>query len=410
MIPPVNILISTDPPKHLRITQTMLEDLLWDPVMAAWVFFKIKLDAFQAVRLRIYWFTPDVEDHSGFTSGKTIVDWVWCNLSAVLLYDCHIGVIFQTFQIGKDNFWQYYKEFSTPLFRAQLGLMEEEVREKSQFKEPGCWKQHFKNRSMVAMPAPGFLQEARNLAGWRVNRLLIDEWTKIMMSAGGAEGIQKQLLGRVTRPCYNANHPVWCNNVVRSATAELGNHPGFRVHREYEREVKRGNPDYWTFGFSYENYSNLRCHTGKTFKDQYRDEKRLRTLKLSNTPEKFRAEGLGLWQKQSKGWYTSEMIEAGQALGRQRKLEPILSRATDPLGKDPEVRYFLGVDPAPSQGQRSDEGAIMVLRARPAPWRTPAISRAIGPRTSSMPGRSRAWMRKPGAGCCTKSTRTSGFR
>jgi len=235
----VNILISTDPPKHLRITQTLLEDLLWDPVMAAWVFFKIKLDAFQAVRLRIYWLTPDVEDHSGFTSGKTIVDWVWCNLSAVLLYDCHIGAIFQTFQIGKDNFWQYYKEFSTPLFRAQLGLMEEEVRDKSQFKEPGCWKQHFKNKSLVAMPAPGFLQEARNLAGWRVNRLLIDEWTKIMMSAGGAEGIQKQLLGRVTRPCYNANHPVWCNKVVRSATAELGNHPGFRVHREYEREEEK---------------------------------------------------------------------------------------------------------------------------------------------------------------------------
>jgi hypothetical protein len=89
----------------------------------------------------------------------------------------------------------------------------------------------------------------------------------------------------------------WCNKVVRSATAELGNHPGFRVHREYEREVKRGNPDYWTFGFSYKNYSNLRCHTGKRFKEQYRDEKRLRTLKLSNTPEKFHAEGLGLWQK-----------------------------------------------------------------------------------------------------------------
>lgn len=361
----MDIHVSTTP-RHLRITDTMLEDLLWDPVMAAWVFFKIKLDAFQRVRLKIYWFTPDVEDHSGFTSGKTLVDWIFANLSAVLEYDCHVGVIFQTFQIGKDNFWQYYRQFTTPLFRAQLGqFAEEQISDKSQFKEPGCWKQHFKNKSLVAMPAPGFLQEARNLAGWRVNRLIIDEWTKIMASAGGEEGITKQLLGRVTRACFNQHHPVRCNKIIRSATPELGAHPANRVVDEFEREMKRGNPDYFSFGFSFKDYSNLRCHTGKTFKEEYRDEKRLRTLKLSNAPEKYRAEGLGKRQKFSKDWYTQEMIDAAHELGKQRKLDPVLNRLMDPFGSVENCNYFLGIDPAPAQGQRSDAGALVALRARP---------------------------------------------
>ena len=42
-------------PPSLRITPTMWGDFLCDPVMAAEIIFGVRLDAFQALRLRYYW-------------------------------------------------------------------------------------------------------------------------------------------------------------------------------------------------------------------------------------------------------------------------------------------------------------------------------------------------------------------
>lgn len=351
----------------ITIEKRMLEDLLFDPVKAAWVFFRIRLDAFQQARLRVMWFTPDVEDSSGFSSGKTIVDWVVVNLSAVLIPNTHIGVFYQTFQTGKESFWQYYNQFSTDLFRAQLGRLDAEGEEqgKAQGKDPGCWKQYFRNGSVVAMPAPGFASEAKNMASLRFNRLLIDEWTKIMSSESGMAAVTKQLMGRVTRACFNQHHPVWSNKVWRTATAELGSHPAYQAHREFEREMRRGNPDFWSMRFCYKDYSNLPCHSGRSFKEEFRQEKRIKALKVANTPEKVRAEVLGIWSRCAKGWYSQMALDACQELGRRRGLDPVCSRVADPTAGE-NTRYFLGVDPAPSQGHDSDEGALAVLRARPA--------------------------------------------
>ncbi len=323
----MDIHVSTAP-KHLRVTQGMIEDLLWDPVMAAKVIMDEDLDAFQKVRLRYYWFIPDLEDSSGFSTGKTKVDWIYANLRAILLPDQHIGVIYQTFQIGKDTFWQYFNRCRAPIYRAQLGKMsiDNEEAGKANSREPSSWKQYYRNDSLLTMPAPNFLQDARNLASWRINTLLLEEWTKIVATS---EGIENQLLGRVTRPCYNQNHPVWANHITRTATAELGTHKGHRIHQGYVKRVKRGDPDCGYITYSYKDYSRRPCRTGKSFADEYRIEKTLKTMRASLTPEKWRAEGLGLWMRSASGWYPQAWIEAAIQLGRTRNLIPMVSRSSE---------------------------------------------------------------------------------
>jgi hypothetical protein len=367
----------------------MLEDLLYDPVMAVWVFFRVKPDAFQGARLRYYWFTRFTDDSSGYTSAKTICAWWAVNLAAVLIPNTQCMAIYQTFQRAKDNFWPYYSTFSTALWKAQLGRIEMgDEKNKAASKEAGCWKVSFKNGSRVDMPAPGFLTEGANMAGLRTNRLYIDEKNKIMSSEGGMAAITVQLLTRVTREEINQHHPVWCNKVLMTSTAELGDHPAAVLHAKHEKKALSGNPDYASFSFSYKDYSNLKSSTlhrdgavtgsrdgcatagiecfdgGKTFKERFRNEKQMQLVKENNTPEKAAAEGLGVWGKYSQKWYSLEMIQACRELGASRGLEPILSSADDPLrGVAIDIRYFLGLDPAPAQGQKSDDGTMMVLRA-----------------------------------------------
>lgn len=316
-------------PRHLRIPESVLEELVWDPVMAVWVFFKIRLDAFQSARLRLMWFSSDVEDSSGFSTGKTFVNWAVCQLRAILISDHRVLVIFPTFQTGKDQYWSYYASMRTPIFRAQLGRFTEDGDEKARagIRDPAAWKMHYRNGSLVNMPAPSVAQESRTLASLRCNTLLVDEHTKV--AAANADTF-KQLLGRATRECWNKHHPVWANKVIRTATAEGAQHPAYPSHLAIERRQRRGDPDVAAFAFSYKDYSDLpSAEPGKTFKEKYRDDKRIRALRDSLTPEAFLAEGLGMWGLRSKGWFSPESIEAAVALGAQRRVMVATSRAMD---------------------------------------------------------------------------------
>ena len=62
-------------------------------------------DGFQACRLRLLWWTPNVIDSSGFGTGKSLGIWVFFNLRAMIIGDQHLCIYYQTFQSAKDIFW-----------------------------------------------------------------------------------------------------------------------------------------------------------------------------------------------------------------------------------------------------------------------------------------------------------------
>ena len=85
-------------PRHLRITPTMVDDFLIDPVLGIYVLFGVKLDVFQAVATRITWWVPNVLDSSGFGTGKSFRLFLVSNLRALLMPGQQIVAYYQTFQ------------------------------------------------------------------------------------------------------------------------------------------------------------------------------------------------------------------------------------------------------------------------------------------------------------------------
>jgi hypothetical protein len=356
-------------PAHLKITQTMVEDFIIDPVLGVKVIFGYKMDAFQRARMKICWWTPRVMDSSGFSSAKTINMWFVSNLRALLLPDHVVGVYYPNFDSGKRIYWLYFREVAqhSKLYAAQCGKervdgidgKSNEVG-KAMDKGPSCYVFEYRNGSRIMMPAPGFMQGAKSQAGMRFNDLDVDEWTKI--EAGKGEGIDDQLVGRTTRACHNKLHPVFRNHHLFLATAEDTMHPAYPRYHKFLQEVKEGNPDYYVFSFCFKDYSNAPFDSTQTFKDRFREDQVIKDLRKKGRAG-FLQEALGVWSNNGRGWYTSETIRHCYEVGERNEAKVYLSRQEDPQGS--KAHYFVGVDPARSETKKADDGAIVTLRAVP---------------------------------------------
>lgn len=84
---------------------------------------------------------------------------------------------------------------------------------------------------------------------------------------------------------------------------------------------------------------------------------------MRKTRSGFLQEALGIWSTNGKGLYTGEMVQRCQALGVANLASIYCARAEDPEGE--KAHYFCGIDPAKSNEKKSDDGAIVVLRALP---------------------------------------------
>ena len=401
--------------RHLQVTPTMVDDFLCDPVMGAYVLLGIKLDVFQACRLRMLWWTPNVIDSSGFGTGKSLGIWIWMNLRAMIIGDQHLCIYYQTFQSAKDIFWPYYRSFDrrrAPIFDAQLGKLDAEgdTDGKDNTKGPACYKQYFKNESLVMAPAPNWFQDAKGQAGQTFNGVAVDEWTKVetMTKKTGrvtnekgdvVGGINQQIMGRVRRSSWNQFHPLWGNHMVFLATAESVQHPGYRRYKNFLTAIKQGDPDYGLFSASFKDFSNeseetnirieecdcvkqevisgqssvvcgicggarraLKSDVGKPIKEVVPNWKRIASMKAEFTRAHFLREVCGIWARETRGWYSDDALERCVATGLTNNLQPEIARSTIP-----DANYFLGYDPAAAAKKGSDDAGLVVLRARPRP-------------------------------------------
>jgi hypothetical protein len=335
-------------PRRLRVTDGDLERFLVDPVMGAELFFKVKMDAFQASALRTYWWVPDVIDSSGFGTGKSLRCWLFANLRAAIIPGQWIWVYYQTFESGKQIFWPYYEQFNArtaPLFAAQLGHVDAagDIDGKDNKKGPACYTQHFRNGSKTVMPAPGWFSSAKSQAGLTFNVAVIDEWTKVETMKPNENrdmvgGIDQQVVGRVRRQCFNQYHPLWSNHRLYTATAESRRHPAFKRYKMFEREVASGNPNYALISYNFKDFSSRPSHTGKPFKEQVPDWKTIRNHKNMYTRSHFLREDLGIWAEEMAGWYSEESLGIGLATGVAAGVEVELGRETEKLGpRSPEI-------------------------------------------------------------------------
>lgn len=322
----MNIHVSSIAP-HYRITDTMWQDFVWDPVLASKVLLGFNFDVFQRVRMKLYWYHQEVCDSSGFSSGKTIVDWAFCALRNMLFPNQHGAIYYYTFDQGKKTFWKYFKECKSKIFHAHLGELDEKGEEVGSGKKLGAsgYTAIYRTGGSLTMPAPSFSKDAATQAGTRYNFSIFEEWTHIDVAS---DGIDKQLIGRNTEASWNQSHPIWGNRLIFSATGKTRMHPAWKRYAGLKRRYDAGDPRVALIAFSYKDYSDyINPRTGNTFKKDYRNQAIIDATRSNLDKAEFLGEGLGIWSASGKGWFTEEALLQCVANGRARNLTPVISRA-----------------------------------------------------------------------------------
>lgn len=318
------------PPSGLEVPQEMWEALLCDPVMASWVIFGVSLDAFQAARLRYYWWCQNVIDSSGVGSGKTQVVFLFMCLRCILIPNQIAAIYYPTFATGQNEFWTYFSRYvlaQKGLFTSQLGNpLKVEVGEKiagdGTVHGPACYTAYFRNGNRLLMPAPSFMKDAVTQASLTVNTMVIEEWLQIDASS---DGINKQLIDRTRGDSWNQHHPVWGNHILYSGHAQTRLHPAAKRYNDHERYVNAGDPQFANISFSYKDYSNLRTPSGKTFKAERRFESTIKNKKNTSNKTDWLSQYLGIWGTSGEGWFTESALLQGVGMGKNMGLLPVMS-------------------------------------------------------------------------------------
>lgn len=325
----------------IELPARILKKLLLDPVMAAEVLMGWRLDVFQAAALRMDWWFPETIDSSGVSTGKTLRTFILLNLRCILMEN-HVAAFYMpSWQTAKDEFWAYFDKTckQSPIYVEQCLKSRNVVGE---LKEQGSWTWRFKNGSKIIMPAPSWVQDADTQAGRRVNTMVIDDWIKVI-SMG--DGVDKQLLDRVTRPCFNQGHPIWQNHTHFKGHADRPGHKSHRRLLSFQRLIDRGSVGYALYTFCFRDYSP---RMAKDLRPDQKIAERRQTL----TRDQFGRQWLGVWTRDGATFYPEAVLHIACA----DYLKPVMRRQF----KD-EVN-ILGFDVAPGAGIRSDTSAAVNLR------------------------------------------------
>jgi len=325
----------------MQVNQSTIEQFLFDPVLAAYAIMNAELDVFQQARLRFYWWTPVTVDSSGVSSGKTIVQFIYANLRCILLPDHVCAVYFPNFQTAKEEFWPYFDRFmeTAPVFRSQFKVDHNKLGE---HKYQGAWVMDYKNRSRFTMPAPSFMTDSQTQASRRFNTLVVDDWLR---AEDMGEGISKQLVDRVTRACFNKNHPIWCNHQKFLGHAETPTHKGYSRYRGYRRAILDGSQRQSLITFDFKDWT-------PKFAAKYREDNVIADEKRILTPSYFERKYRGIWSRDGANYYPENVLYQSC----RPYLAPYFGRLFDR-----EINV-LGFDTAQSTSIRADWTSAVVHR------------------------------------------------
>jgi len=328
----------------IEIEQKWMEQFFFDPVMAAYVLMGAKLDVFQQARLRFYWFCPEVIDSSGVGTGKTEVQFVYLMLRCILMPGHLAAIYFPNFQTGKDTFWVKFADYEerSPVFAAQFRKGQKADEEKANQRNPGAWIRTFKNGSKLFMPAPDFKGDSKNQASRDFNTVVIDEYLR---AADQGEGIDKQIVDRARRKCFNKLHPVWCNHVKFLGHAESPQHKEYQRLKAFKGAIRDGSSRHALITFSYRDWSEELAR-------MYREDNLIASQKRKMTRDAFRRQYLGIWTIDGTNYYHPHTI----ALCRRPGIIPQTRR------RHPNEIFVLGQDVAEPGSKHADWCAWFVNR------------------------------------------------
>lgn len=315
-----------------KVTAMMVDDMLFDPILAAKVILGIKVPPHMELRIMQMWGTYMTIDDSGFSTGKSFTFAIVSALRSILMAGRVGGIVSGSFRQGKLIFRNYENWHNTSkIFRSCIKYSQGKPRI---IHGSDAWEAHFRGMSTVRVLPPAFTTDSTRLRSERWHDGYFDEWTIF----GNFEAMTKTLFGRVS------NISEWQDCPVRGKHIHLGSTPGFeydaafKIVKRMQRSINAGNENYARFSANYR-------HVPK--KDEWDflvDRKTIFTMQTMNPLGIVRSEIDGVWQKDSMSFYSAAAI-----FQQRRKLKLLTKR-----WKDSDV-YIAAFDTARGS-QRSRKG------------------------------------------------------
>lgn len=327
-----------------KITAMMVEDMLYDPILAAKVLLRVKLPPHEELRLLWMWTTYFTNDDSGFSTGKSWSLALVSALRSMLMPNRVSGIISKTFAQGKLIFRNYDKWYNTcPIFR---GCILHVGGKKRLVHGNDSHIAEFLGQAEIRVLPPDFLRDSERIRSERWNDGYFDEWT----TYGNFKAFNTTFIGRIT----NANHfeecPVRQNHVHMASTPSYTHHPSYKIVKPINRQIRRGNSNYGRFTCNWR-------HIPWTREWKWLVSDKIIYHMQTNLPKGLiKSEVNGLWAEDSMSWYSSLYISKARSL-----LNPLITKRAS----EHEI-FIAGFDTAPGGGDGStrapDDSSISILR------------------------------------------------
>lgn len=281
-----------------RLTAYMIDDCLHDPVLGAKVLLGYTVPPHMEMRLWGMWNYKFVIDSSGFGSGKSLTIALCAAMRAMLMEERTEGIVSRTFAQGQETHRYIDKWIEKhPIFADQV--------------EPGndgkpatlhgsnAWETKFKNGSRIRTIPPDFKGGAERAGSEDFTDGYFDEWTKYP----NYNAFVRQLVSRVRKPvapCYDSKDPIFARHFYFAGTAKYQWHPCFKRVQHYAEKIMSGSKIHELQAWNYldvpERYHHLFEMDG------------IHEMEESLPQDLVNQEILGLWVKDSQGYYNSAHI------------------------------------------------------------------------------------------------------
>lgn len=281
-----------------RVTAMMVEDMLFDPILAAKVLLGLaKIPPHEELRILAMWTTYCTLDDSGFSTGKSFTYAIVAALRSILIPGRIGGILSGTYRQGQLIFQNFDRWHSTcKIFRNCVKVSQGKAR---LVHGSSAWEAHFRGGSTVRVLPPNFLQDSERLRSERWNDGYFDEWTTF----GNFKAFTSTIIGRVTANNEYSDCPVRQNHIHLASTPNFKHHPSYRIVKRIQASIDAGNKSFMRMTFNYRHVPKTKKYAG------FVDRKAILMMQTMNPAGVVESEVNGHWTDDSLSYYSSSLVE-----------------------------------------------------------------------------------------------------
>lgn len=279
-----------------RVTATMVEDMLFDPILASKVLLNLRIPPHEELRILAMWVTHLMSDDSGFSTGKSFTHAIISALRSILMSGRISGILSGTFRQGQlifQNFDRWYE--SSSIFRNCIKHYNNKPR---LVHGGGLWQATYINGSETRVLPPNFAEESVNLRSERWHDGYFDEWVVYK----NLSSLTSTIFGRVTATNEHRDCPVRQNHIHLSSTPGFEHQPPYNLIKKIQANTEKEPENYKRFTCNYR-------HVPRKKKWEFLVNLRvIHSMQTMNPPGIVKSEIDGFWQKDSMSYYSSGTI------------------------------------------------------------------------------------------------------